>query len=98
MTVPRNRRPRDGIVVHCAKLPDDEVTVVDGIRVTTIERTLFDLSSLLSFTRLERCFAQAENLRLAGSLSVLDLRPGIPVRAERPRCAASSPANDSARE
>lgn len=36
--------PRCGIIVHCTKrLPTDQITSIDGIPVTSIERTLFDL-------------------------------------------------------
>jgi hypothetical protein len=42
------RRPRQGIRVHRARLlPDGHVVMKDGIRVTSAERTLVDLASLL---------------------------------------------------
>jgi hypothetical protein len=47
------------------------VTVVDGIRVTTPARMLFDLAADLSFKRLERAANSAIALRL---VTVLDLR------------------------
>lgn len=37
------------LVVRHTALADDEVTVVDGIRVTTLARTVFDLARSLSF-------------------------------------------------
>jgi very-short-patch-repair endonuclease len=73
VTARTQRRARDGIEVHAAGLPPDEVTVVDGIPVTTIERTLFDLAAVAPFERVERAFAQADVLRLAGNLGVGDL-------------------------
>jgi len=45
--VPRPRR-RD-IVTHHAQLPDADVCVIDGLRLTTPPRTYIDLASLLGF-------------------------------------------------
>jgi predicted transcriptional regulator of viral defense system len=49
LSCPRWRRARhDGLVVHeRTALPDRDITFVDGIPVTTVERTIFDLCSLL---------------------------------------------------
>src|SRR3954452_15938015 len=35
VTTPRKLRPRTGLLPHCAVLPADEVTILDGIPVTT---------------------------------------------------------------
>jgi hypothetical protein len=45
--VPAQRRPRRGIVFHRAELPEDERTVLDGIPVTTVPRTILDLATIL---------------------------------------------------
>lgn len=47
LTCPRWRRARhDGLVVHeSTRLGDEDVTEVDGVRCTTVDRTLFDLCS-----------------------------------------------------
>jgi predicted transcriptional regulator of viral defense system len=47
ITCPRSRRARhDGIVVHETRAHDDgQVTVVDAIPCTTVERTLFDVAA-----------------------------------------------------
>ena len=48
ITCPRWRRARhDGLLVHEARaLPERDVTIVDAIPVTTVERTIFDLCSV----------------------------------------------------
>jgi hypothetical protein len=44
ITVPRRRTSRDpNVRLRIAKLADDEVTSVDGLPVTTVERTIADL-------------------------------------------------------
>ena len=47
VTVADRRRGPSGVRVHHAALPPGDVTVVDGIPVTTIERTLLDLAAVL---------------------------------------------------
>jgi len=60
----------------------DEVTVKDGIPVTIVSRTLFDLAAVLSSGQLERAVNEAEIRRLWDRLSLQDLlvrhprRPG----------------------
>ena len=85
VTVPRGRRPRPGIRLHWANLPADEVTVHHGIPVTTIARTLFDLSAVVQRDELRSAFRQAEQLRLTDQLGLGPLidryprKPGIPI-------------------
>lgn len=43
---------RSGVIAHRSQLQEDEVTVVDGIRVTTRERTWLDLAEMLSVDEL----------------------------------------------
>lgn len=77
-----------GLSVHRSSLPDDERTVVDGIPVTTVPRTLFDLAAVVSRRQLERALNEAEVLGLTDALSVPDLlerhprRPGSAVLRE----------------
>jgi very-short-patch-repair endonuclease len=54
----RGRRP--GIRAHRIVLQSDEITLFDGVPVTTPERTLLDLSSVLALRELERALARAE--------------------------------------
>ena len=43
------RRKSDGIFFHTAELPDDHVTTVLGVRVTTVARTVVDIARASSF-------------------------------------------------
>jgi very-short-patch-repair endonuclease len=70
VTAPKARRSRPGIRVHQACLPADEVTVHEGIPVTTVPRTLFDLAAVLSQRQLERAINEAEVLHLWDELSL----------------------------
>jgi very-short-patch-repair endonuclease len=55
----RGKRP--GVRIHrAAQLRGDEITVQQGIRVTTVARTLFDLAATLSPRALERALDEAE--------------------------------------
>jgi very-short-patch-repair endonuclease len=80
VTTPRSQRPRRGIRFHRSPLPEDEVTVHDGIPVTTVPRTLFDLAAVLTPRQLERTLGEAEVLRLWDELSLLDLLQRYPRR------------------
>jgi very-short-patch-repair endonuclease len=66
VTVPTGggRRRRGALIVHRSALPDGDVTVRDGIPVTTPARTLIDLADVLPHRRLERAFDEAAFLRL----------------------------------
>ena len=78
--VATDRRSRDGLRFHCSALPADELTVRDGIPVTTVPRTLLDLATILPPRRLERALNQAEVLRLTDPLSLEDLLARHPRR------------------
>jgi hypothetical protein len=84
VTVPRGRKARPGITLHYANLPADETAVHHGIPVTTISRTLFDLSAVVHRHELRSGFRQAEQLRLTDPLGVGRLieryprKPGVP--------------------
>jgi very-short-patch-repair endonuclease len=73
VTVPRGgqRRRRGALIIHRAALPDGDVTVKEGIRVTTPSRTIVDLADVLSQRQLERVIDEAAYLRL----DLGDLRP-----------------------
>jgi hypothetical protein len=70
VTVPQARRSRSGIRVHKARLPPDEVTVHEGIPVTTVPRTIFDFAAEASQRELERAINESEVLRLWDALSL----------------------------
>jgi very-short-patch-repair endonuclease len=60
VSVDAKRATRIGIAVHRAALAAEEVTLVDGVPVTTIERTLLDLSAVTPAGPLRRLVKQAE--------------------------------------
>jgi hypothetical protein len=70
VTTPRDVRSRGPIRRHCALLSPDEVTVSDGIPVTSIHRTLFDYAGVSSVSRLEAALREAEYRRLWDRLSL----------------------------
>ena len=84
ITAPGRRKPREGIRLHFATLPADETTVHDGIPVTTIARTLLDLSAVVQRRELRSAFRQAEQLNLGDPVGIQALteryprKPGIP--------------------
>jgi very-short-patch-repair endonuclease len=66
----RGLAAKPGIALHQVRcLPTGDCTRHDGIPVTSVTRTIFDLAEVLDPTRLERAFEEAERLQL------LDLRP-----------------------
>ncbi len=73
VTRPRSSRGRSRIKFHRATVPADERTVVDGIPVTSMPRTILDLGSVLDRRLLERAINEAEVLGLTDPLSVPDL-------------------------
>jgi very-short-patch-repair endonuclease len=76
VTVPTTggRKRRGALIVHRARLPADEVTVREGVPITTPARTIVDLADVLSRRALERVFDEAAYLRL--DLDALAPRPG----------------------
>lgn len=75
IVVPRSSRPRHrNVRVHChPQLLPDEVTVHDGIRVTTVARTLLDLAAVLPPSGLRRSVGQADVLRIFDRHAVVRL-------------------------
>lgn len=65
---------------HLRALPPDEVTVEDGISVTTVPRTILDLAAVSSVEVVESALAEAEYLRLTDRLSLPDLLARYPGR------------------
>jgi very-short-patch-repair endonuclease len=73
-------RARRGVIVHRASIYGDEVSVVDGISVTGLSRTLFDLAAGLPRDRLEGAMNEAEVLGLTDRVSVHALLARYPRR------------------
>jgi very-short-patch-repair endonuclease len=80
VTVPRRSRSNPAILRHWAEPPVDEVTVRDGIPVTGISRTLFDLAAVAPSGVVESALREAEYLRLDDRLSLPDLVERYPHR------------------
>jgi hypothetical protein len=80
MTVPRALRCRPTLHFHHSCLPEDEVTISEGIPVTTVPRTLFDLAAVVPLAQLRRAVNEAEIRRLWDSLSLADLLDRHPRR------------------
>ncbi len=60
VTAPVHRRNRDGIEVHRSATLEGDVTVVDGIPVTTVARTLTDLADVVVASAVQLALATAE--------------------------------------
>jgi predicted transcriptional regulator of viral defense system len=80
VTSPHRGRGRPGIQRHCAELPSDEVTVHQGIPVTTVPRTLLDLATVLHPRQLARAVNEAEVQRLWDPVSLSALLERYPRR------------------
>lgn len=76
VTVPKYRKDKDGVTFHTSRLPFDEITVHDGIPVTTPHRTIFDLASMRRRESVERSMNECDYLRLPDTL-------GLPALLER---------------
>ena len=61
VSAPRSRHAHRGVTLHRPReLHGEEVTVIDGIPVTSLARTLLDLAAVLRSDQLERVVEQAE--------------------------------------
>lgn len=78
VTAPRKTRSRGAIRRHRALLPPDEITAVEGIPVTSVNRTLFDYAGISPVDRLEAAIRQAEFRRLWDHLSLPSLLARYP--------------------
>jgi predicted transcriptional regulator of viral defense system len=83
VTVPAQRRSREGLRFHHCVLPRDELTTLQGIPITTVPRTLFDIAGQVTTRELERALNEADVLGLADTLSLEDLLLRYPRRAGR---------------
>ncbi len=75
-----NRHAPPGIVVHSYDLGSGEESIVNGIRVTSPERTAFDIGRNLSPSRavpVLDALANATNLKIADVLALADSKPGV---------------------
>jgi very-short-patch-repair endonuclease len=74
------RRAPRGVRLHrSGRLSEEDVTVREGIPVTTVARTLLDLADVLSTQALTRVIAEADYLRLldmTALIAVVERNPG----------------------
>lgn len=80
LTAPRKGTSSRQVRRHCSTLPDDEQAVCEGIPVTRVPRTIFDLAGTNAVDEVERMIREAEFRRLHDSLSLLDLIERYPGR------------------
>ena len=66
ITIPWKKSQRNGLLLHRAVLAPDEITIHDGIPVTTPARTQLDLAGVLQRHQLQQAINEAERLRLDG--------------------------------
>lgn len=78
VTARGRRGPQPGIELHHAPtLHADDVTVVEGIPVTTVARTLVDLATVLAPNHLTKAINEAERLRLFDLRAVEEARERV---------------------
>ena len=70
--------------MYRVRLPADELTVVGGVPVTTVPRTIFDIAAARKRREVERAFHEAEVRGLTDRLSLPDLLDRYPGRAGTP--------------
>ncbi len=80
ITVPRKCRPGGPVRRHFSLLPPDEVTVHEGIPVTIVPRTIFDMAAISPPEAVESMLREAEYRRLYDRLSLHDLLERYPRR------------------
>jgi very-short-patch-repair endonuclease len=73
VTVPSKSRSTKLVRRHYVVLPSDEMTIHEGIPVTTVPRTVLDFAAGSSVDEVEVAIRQVEFLRLDDKLSLLDL-------------------------
>jgi very-short-patch-repair endonuclease len=89
VTSPSKSRSHGAIRRHRALLRPDEVTIHDGIPVTTVPRTNFDLAAISSAQTVESALRQCEYLRLYDPLFLGDLIERYPGHRANPAARAA---------
>jgi very-short-patch-repair endonuclease len=78
VTRPQKFKGRPGIRCHHAVLSADEVDIVDGIPVTSVHRTIFDLAATQKRRRVERAMNETEVRGLTDRISIPQLLKRYP--------------------
>ena len=77
---PHKSRSWHGVLRHHKALPPDEVTVKDGIPITTVPRTIFDLAATEDIDAIAAMLRESEHRNLWDELSLWDLVERYPGR------------------
>lgn len=86
VSVPRGRGPRNGIVVHRPRvLRAEDRTVVEGIPLTSVARTVVDLAGGLDRSGLERVLGAADRAQLLDVVAIERTLEGLPRAGGRRR-------------
>lgn len=80
VTVPHRSRSSAAIHRHFSQLPSDEQTIEDGLPVTTVPRTIFDLAATADLDIVVAMIREAEFLELWDRLSLPHLLERYPGR------------------
>ena len=83
VTTPHKSRSLRRIRRHHSLFPDDEITAVDGIPVTTVPRTILDFAAEVPPETVEAALREAEYRRLYDRLSLPELLDRHPRRRGR---------------
>jgi len=83
VTVPQARRRQDGIQIFRGTPPHDEVEVLDCIPVTSVARTILDISRTESEPSVRRLVKQAEFRRLTNGTALAAILQRYPRRQGR---------------
>ena len=73
VTIPHKSTSSKLVQRHQSPMPEDEITVEDGIPVTTVPRTIFDLAAVESTEVIQNLLREAEFRRLWDRLSLRDM-------------------------
>jgi very-short-patch-repair endonuclease len=80
VTVPRKCRRGGPVRRHYSLLPADEITEFEGMTVTTVPRTIFDMAAISPPEAVESLLRESEYRRLYDRLSLHDLLERYPRR------------------
>jgi very-short-patch-repair endonuclease len=73
VTIPHRSRSSDLIRRHISQVPTDERTIEEGIPVTSVPRTIFDMAATEPVDVIQSMLREAEFLELRDRLSLWDL-------------------------
>jgi very-short-patch-repair endonuclease len=83
----RSRAKHDGVRVHRSDLATDDIAVVDGVQVTSVVRTLFDLCRCLPLDEAVVAIDSALRKGLAGPWELTEALCALPAARGRARVA-----------